>query len=242
MQQLDQARGAGVRPALPHLHDPAPPRRRLHGEAAVRHATAPPRTRPCSSSPPTSTSIRPPRSPGWRRCSPRSRSQRRTPSDHQGIRHGISSPTPLRCRSPSASLPRRAPRSTSLGGDAGARRHHVDHGAEPRSARRPQGRADATPARPPGTCGWSRRRRRREQFVGITNSDLALHRQLRHPGQLQRLPGLGHLQPAQADARRRRTSAPPRRATSRSTRTCSSSRARASRAGSTAARRACRTR
>ena len=43
-------------------------------------------------------------------------------------------------------------------------------------------------------------------------------------------------QPGAADARRRRTSARRRRATSRSTRTCSSSRARASPAGSTAAR------
>ena len=33
-----------------------------------------------------------------------------------------------------------------------------------------------------------------EKFVGITNSDLAFTGNVRHPGQLQRLPGLGHLQ------------------------------------------------
>ena len=36
MRQLDQARGAGVRPAVPDLHDPAPPGRRHHGEGALR--------------------------------------------------------------------------------------------------------------------------------------------------------------------------------------------------------------
>ena len=71
--------GAGrrVRPALPHLHDPAPPGRRLHGEAAVRHLRRRARTRRCSSLPSTSTSISPPRSPAWRRCSPPSH-----PRDH----------------------------------------------------------------------------------------------------------------------------------------------------------------
>ena len=55
-----------------------------------------------------------------------------------------------------------------------------------------------------------------------------VHRQLRHPGQLQRLPGLGHLRTRPAQRSRRRTSARPRRATCRSTRICSSSRARGS--------------
>ena len=41
MKQLDAGAGHRVRPAVPHLHDPAPPRRRDDGEGAVRHATAP---------------------------------------------------------------------------------------------------------------------------------------------------------------------------------------------------------
>ena len=108
---------------------------------------------------------------------------------------------------------------------------------EPRSPRRPPRRDDG------------RRRGRLEHAGGlpdaavgavrsaITNSDLAFTRQLRHPGQLQRLPGLGHRRPEPSRPSRRPTSAPPRRATSRSTRTCSSSRARDLAAGSTAARR-----
>ncbi len=66
-----------------------------------------------------------------------------------------------------------------------------------------------------------------EKFVGRRQLRPGLHRPLRHPGQLQRLPGLGHHQPEQAHPEDRRTSARRRRATSRSTRTCSSSRARA---------------
>ena len=74
-----------------------------------------------------------------------------------------------------------------------------------------------------------------EKFVGEHQLRPRLHRQLRHPGQLQRLPGLGHLEPGASRAQDRRTSARRRRATSRSTRTCCSCRARDSRAGSTAA-------
>ena len=37
-----------------------------------------------------------------------------------------------------------------------------------------------------------------EKFAGVTNSDLAFLEQLRDPGQLQRLPGVGHHQPGRA--------------------------------------------
>ncbi len=53
--------GRRFRPALPHLHDPAPSRRRDDGQGVVRHATAPARTRRFSSLPRTSTSIRRPK-------------------------------------------------------------------------------------------------------------------------------------------------------------------------------------
>ena len=42
-----------VRPAVPHVHDPAPQRRGVDGEGPVRHRTAPRRTRSSSSSRPT---------------------------------------------------------------------------------------------------------------------------------------------------------------------------------------------
>ena len=98
--------------------------------------------------------------------------------------------------------------------------------AEPRPARRPQGRpvgrrrGHVEPARrlDDPALGAVRRRHQLRPLV---------HRELRHPGQLQRLPGLGHLQPGQALAEGRASSAPPRRATSRCTGTCSSCRARA---------------
>ncbi len=50
---------------------------------------------------------------------------------------------------------------------------------------------------------------------------------IRDPGQLQRLPGLGYLEPRGADAQELGRIAPPRRVTCRSTRTCSSSPAKA---------------
>ena len=37
-----------------------------------------------------------------------------------------------------------------------------------------------------------------EKFLGVTNSDLGLYRQIHHPGQLQRLPGLRHLESFEA--------------------------------------------
>ena len=50
------------------------------------------------------------------------------------------------------------------------------------------------PARPPGTCGCCRKTPPSEQFVGQHQLRPGLHRPLRHPGQLQRLPGVGHRQ------------------------------------------------
>ena len=103
------------------------------------------------------------------------------------------------CRSPSASLSRGGC-AHSTSGTRRRRLAHVHHRAEPRSAHRSPGRAeecrrgDLEPAR------RSRRRRRRRVRRDRTNSDLALHRQLRHPGQLQRLPGLGHRRPGPAGA------------------------------------------
>ena len=53
MKRARPARGPGVRPALPDLHDPAPPGRRDDGEGAVRRPRRRARTRRCSSSRPT---------------------------------------------------------------------------------------------------------------------------------------------------------------------------------------------
>ena len=66
-----------------------------------------------------------------------------------------------------------------------------------------------------------------------------VHRQVRRPGQLQRLPDLRHLEPGEAGARERRTSARRRRTTCRSTRTCCSCRRRPPTAARTAASAAC---
>ena len=73
---------------------------------------------------------------------------------------------------------------------------------------------------------------------GFVNSDLAFTGDQRHRRQLQRLPGLRHLQPDQPDAAQRRSSAPAARATCRCTATCSSCPSRRPAAGSTAAPRA----
>ena len=51
-----------------------------------------------------------------------------------------------------------------------------------------------------GTCAWSRRRRRPGRSLGATHSDLAFTRQVRDPGQLQRLRDLRHLEPVEAGA------------------------------------------
>ena len=85
---------------------------------------------------------------------------------------------------------------------------------------------------------WSPRRRRAEKFVERDQLRPGVPRQLRHPGQLQRLPGVGYHAIPPRRRSRSATSARRRRATSRSTRTCCSCRANPTRAASTAAARA----
>ena len=58
MKQLDAARGAEFDRLFLDVHDPAPSRRRHDGAGAVRHERRRRRTSPCSSSRPTSASIR----------------------------------------------------------------------------------------------------------------------------------------------------------------------------------------
>ena len=107
-----------------------------------------------------------------------------------------------------------------------------------RSARRPQGRL------------VGRRRGRVEhehdlddaadgQGAGRDALGPRLLRQVRDPGQLQRLRHLRHLQSRRSRCWRRRTSAPRRRTTCRSTRTCCSCRRRRPTAAPTAASAAC---
>ena len=74
---------------------------------------------------------------------------------------------------------------------------------------------------------WSPRRRRPRSSSGSTNSDLAFIGNYAIQGNYNGFQIWDISEPGQADARRRRTSARPRRATCRSTRTCSSCRARA---------------
>ena len=65
------------------------------------------------------------------------------------------------------------------------------------SASRP---AAGTRHRPRGTCACSRRRRRGDESLGATHSDLAFSGNLRDSGQLQRLRDLRHLQSCEAGA------------------------------------------
>ncbi len=147
---------------------------------------------------------------------------------------------------PQASVPLARRRPAGLGGvrgllhrgrRRGAGGRHVHHAAEPGSARGPSRRAH------------ERRRSHLEPAGRLEDATVApvrgshqlrprVHRQLRDPGELQRLPGLGHREPREAGRSRRPTSARRRRATCPCTGTCSSSRARDSAAASTAAARA----
>ncbi len=92
------------------------------------------------------------------------------------------------------------------------------------------------PARRSGTSRCSSKTPPSEKFVGITNSDLAFTGNYVIQGSYNGYQVWDITEPEQADAARRRTSARPRRATSRSTRICSSSPAGSLRRGSTAAR------
>ena len=163
----------------------------------------------CSSSRPTSTSIRRPRSPAWRRCSPRccsassatDRPSAGLPSPARPIqrnsihvdsrRHRDSRPSRRRARRSAAagcSRPRRARRRAPRPVE------HVDRRAEPRSARRPQGRAAWTPAKPSWNLKVLSKTPPSAEVPRQHQLRPGVHRPLRDPGQLQRLPDLGHLE------------------------------------------------
>ena len=89
MKELDAARGAEFDRLFLQLHDPASPGRRLDGDRAVRHARRRAGPDPCSSSPPTSTQIRPPRSSACRRCSCRISVRERRPDRASIERHHV---------------------------------------------------------------------------------------------------------------------------------------------------------
>ena len=116
------------------------------------------------------------------------------------------------------------------------RRQHVHHAAESRSAHRPHGRPDGRAGGHLESAGGLEDAPAARSSSGHHQLRPGLHRALRHPGELQRLPGLGHRGPAASRCSRPPTSARRRRATSRCTGTCCSSPARTSRPGSTAAR------
>ena len=141
---------------------------------------------------------------------------------------------------------RRTRRSAAASAAAAARGHaaagHADRvgdGADARSARRPRGRALGRRRRRPGTCGSSRPRRRREKFLGVTNSDLAFTGKYVIQGNYNGFQIFDISNPAKPALVADLSSARRRRATCRSTRTCCSSRAKARPAASTAASRAC---
>ena len=69
MAALDKARGPGVRSAVPHRHDQAPPGRDRHGRRALQLVRRARRTTMSTSSRPTSTPTSRSRSIGCRRCS-----------------------------------------------------------------------------------------------------------------------------------------------------------------------------
>ena len=203
--------GPGIRPALPHLHDPAPSRRHRDGGPALRHARAPGRTRPPSGSPPTSTPTRRPRSTGCRRCwTPCHRAapapDRRTSSPLRPSFSHLSqewSMDIVHARSASGQLDRTAalvPLVLAFGVAFSGRLRVLDQRplrCRPRrSCRRPirasgSRRACATPAE----AAWNLRVVSTTPAVGPVRGRHQLrprlHRQLRDPGQLQRLPGAG---------------------------------------------------
>ena len=86
----------------------------------------------------------------------------------------------------------------------------------------PQARASTTPARRCGTCDWSRTTPSPEGFAGVTNSDLAFTGNYAIQGNYNGFMVWDISNPRAADAARSRTCARRRRATSRSTATCSS--------------------
>ena len=237
MKQLDAARGAEFDRLFLTFMIQHHQRRRVHGEGAVRHVRRRPGRDRVQVRHRTSTSIRPPRSTACRRCSSALRlATSACQCTSQGARHMAVIALSLAlavARSPSALASAGRVRHSTVG------TQHVqptvDAEPDPRVGLK-AGLIDA------GEAVWNLRVLSKtppsEKFVGDHQLRPRVHRQLRHSGQLQRLPGLGHLEPGAARRSRRRTSARRRRATCRSTRTCSSSPARRSTAGSTAGPRA----
>jgi len=156
LARLDGARGARVRPVVPHVHDPSTTKGAIHdGESAVRRGARGSR-RPCTGSRPACTPTRPPRSSACRKMLAPLLLPFLSRDPHHEPRR--SDPRVVRRRR----VPRRREAPTCP---------RWRPNPDPRVGLR-AGLIECRRKRP-GTCVWSRRRPPPGKFFGVTNSDLA---------------------------------------------------------------------
>ena len=223
LKELDAARGTGVRPPVPHLHDPAPPWRRVDGARRCSRAQGAGQDETIFK---FAADVEVDQSTEIRRMLSMLLEMAMSAADLStaAVRSVLPSSAPSitpeasRCRCTvsirtSALVARRSSHgAAALVGARGLRRrqarrppqHHRRH------RRRPVARTRASASRPASSTPAKATSNLKVVCEGRVAAGLPrhhelrprLHRQLRHPGQLQRPGDLGHRQPGQAEARR----------------------------------------